>query len=263
MMKYRRTSRILISQRRYGIINSRKVLIYNRNLPNRSSSFWPATLNFSLVSHKCVTCLKITRSTASCVACKEKLHTKCLTDRLDNGMELFCTICFVNDDQNTSNFDETDDLPVYEDLNSFSRARELKIYHQNLNGLISKTNHIRLLFQQAHKNIHILGISESHLNKHITNKGVMVEGYTTIRKDRSTGTGAAICMYIKNDLNWQEQPDLQTSGIEELWIEMFIQKSKSILLCTLYRLPDSSKHLMTLNQSLMKRSVPPWLMEKK
>ena len=192
-MKYRRTSRILISQRRYGIINSRKVLIYNRNLPNRSSSFWPATLNFSLVSHKCVTCLKITRSTASCVACKEKLHTKCLTDRLDNGMELFCTIWFVNDDQNTSNFDETDDLPVYEDLNSFSRARELKIYHQNLNGSISKTNHICLLFQQTHKNIHILGISESHLNKHIINKGVMVEGYTTIRKDRSTGTGGAVC----------------------------------------------------------------------
>ncbi len=52
-----------------------------------------------------------------------------------------------------------------------------------------------------------------------------------------------MCIYIRNDHHWQERPDLQTDGIEALWLEVFFEKSKSILLCTLYWPPNSSKHL--------------------
>ena len=51
----------------------------------------------------------------------------------------------------------------------FSKKRGLKLIHQNINGLYEKINELRLFLSKTHKNIHIIGITETHCNDSINN----------------------------------------------------------------------------------------------
>ena len=48
---------------------------------------------------------------------------------------------------------------------------------------------------------------------------------------------------FRNDLSWLRRKDLENDKIEAIWIEIFPQKSKSILICFLYRHVDTSSYL--------------------
>jgi len=50
-------------------------------------------------------------------------------------------------------------------------------------------------------------------------------------------------MYIKNGLNWKRRTDLELKELENIWIEVFINKSKNLLICSLYRPPIGSRYL--------------------
>ena len=50
-------------------------------------------------------------------------------------------------------------------------------------------------------------------------------------------------MYISNNLKWIRRNDLEDLNLECIWIEIFPENAKSILLGTIYRPPDSSKYL--------------------
>ena len=99
------------------------------------------------------------------------------------------------------------------------------------------------MLQETNKNIQIYGITESHLHKNIQDPEVAISGYSFIRKDRAKGFGGGVGYYIREDINWKRRSDLEKPSVEALWIEIFLQKSNSILLCIIYRPPDSSKHL--------------------
>ncbi|CAB3996535.1 Hypothetical predicted protein, partial [Paramuricea clavata] len=72
----------------------------------------------------------------------------------------------------------------YEELRSLITNRGLKILHQNVNGLLSKMNAIRLLLDSQNKNIHIFGIIESKLDLSISDTEIRIDGYTCVRYDR-------------------------------------------------------------------------------
>ena len=99
------------------------------------------------------------------------------------------------------------------------------------------------MLQETSKNIHIYGITETHLNKSIQDTEVTISGYSFVRKHRATGAGGSVGCYIRDDVKWKRKSDLERLSVEGLWIEIFFQNSKSILLCITYRPPDSSKHL--------------------
>ena len=44
-------------------------------------------------------------------------------------------------------------------------------------------------------------------------------------------------------MTWQSRPDLEYDKIEAIWIEIFIPKSRPVLICFMYRPPDTSKYL--------------------
>ncbi|XP_057302635.1 uncharacterized protein LOC130636806 [Hydractinia symbiolongicarpus] len=50
-------------------------------------------------------------------------------------------------------------------------------------------------------------------------------------------------MYIREDISYQRRYDLETEGIEGIWMEILIPNTKSILLCSVYKPPDNSKYI--------------------
>ena len=134
---------------------------------------------------------------------------------------------------------------VFPDIKQFIRNRGLKIFHQNARGLhdFGKIEQLKLLMEETNKEIQILGVTETHLNNNISDEELLISGYRVERKDRENGPCGGTAVYIRDDIQWQRRNDLEVNGIECLWIELLIKRSKSILLGIIYRPPDTSKYL--------------------
>jgi exonuclease III len=78
-----------------------------------------------------------------------------------------------------------------------------------------------------------LGVTESKLNSTTLDSEVRINGYFGIWRDRTSGAGGGVIVFVRDDLNFQRPTDL----------ELFVKYSKSILVCFTYRPPNSSEHL--------------------
>ena len=85
-------------------------------------------------------------------------------------------------------------------------------------------------------------LSETHLTDE-PGDIFKIEGYDFISKSRSSGKGGGVSAYISNRVNYLGRYDLESEEIECMWIEIKPQKSKSFLICVIYRPPDGSSYL--------------------
>ena len=110
--------------------------------------------------------------------------------------------------------------------------------HLNIQGIISKIDELDLLLSS--NKIDILGITETKLNdKHPTDT-FSIKGYhKPFRKDRTENKGGGIIVYVKESSNCTRREDLESDELEHVWLELKQPHSKSLLLCILYRPPDS------------------------
>lgn len=188
--------------------------------------------------HTCTCCDKTIRKnqkSSFCYACKAVCHRKCTIDELINGKEyLFCSLCHFSDpERDTVDFlDST--------LTKFLKIRGLKIFHQNLNGLSGKLEKVKLFLEC--KQVHIFCITETHISNSVRNCDLNIPGYTFERRDRENGPHGGVLCYIREDLIYQRRPDLNTEGIECIWIEIIIPNTKSVLVSTIYKPPENSKY---------------------
>ena len=87
--------------------------------------------------------------------------------------------------------------------------------------------------------ITILCVSETWLNDTITDNDVLIDGFTIVRKDRCNKTGGGVAIYIDNHIVFKRRDDLITDlSLECIWIQV-TTVSHSILICCVYRPPDS------------------------
>lgn len=70
-----------------------------------------------------------------------------------------------------------------------------------------------------------------------------VNGYTFLSRPRKKEKGGGVGIYISNRLKWIRRYDLESEDLECLWIELFPEKSKSILICVIYKPPVGSRYL--------------------
>ena len=127
-------------------------------------------------------------------------------------------------------------------LKSFTRKRGFKILHQNINGIGSKMDSVKILLGK--KNIHVFGFTESHINASITDEEVSVDGYYVERLDRTTGSYGGVVCFIRNEINYERRKDLEMKGMEAIWIEVCFPKTTSILIFFMYKPPENSRHLV-------------------
>ena len=138
---------------------------------------------------------------------------------------------------------ETCPGPV-DEITNLKNLRGMKFLHLNVRGLWNNFAFIsEILF--SNREIDIFSLSETHIIEEGCTPGELyhIDNYTYINRSRSTGQGGGVGIYIADNLKWIRRNDLENTNIESIWIEIFPPKSKSILFCTIYRPPDSSKHL--------------------
>ncbi|CAB3990292.1 Hypothetical predicted protein [Paramuricea clavata] len=112
--------------------------------------------------------------------------------------------------------------PFHVPLEEFINSRGLKVFHHNIRGLFS--NFVQELFDRY--------------------KGLfIIDGYKFIKRNRKRGHAGGVALYIKDNILWRRRYDLETDDIESIWLEIFIAKSKSILIATFYRPPGSSVYV--------------------
>ena len=99
----------------------------------------------------------------------------------------------------------------------------------------------KFLFE--HKQIDILGISETHISKEQNEKLFEIEDYIFISEPRTTGTKGGVGVYIRKGLKYDRRLDLEKGSPECIWIEVSFKNTTSFLIGIYYRPPNSSDYL--------------------
>ncbi|CAB4032232.1 Hypothetical predicted protein, partial [Paramuricea clavata] len=186
---------------------------------------------------ECPACCKIIRcnqARSSCMLCEHSYHLKCLG--ADYDLTGYCRQCSVPSDDLRFDIEE---LNISPKLAKVIELRGLKILHQNIQSLRCKIDELRLLLHKLNSGVQLLAITETWANRNITDEEFEIPGYNLYRKDRGS-KGGGVAVFVRNDLVITRGEDLEKSDVEGL--EITLPKSRSFLLGTFYRAPNSSTY---------------------
>ena len=100
----------------------------------------------------------------------------------------------------------------------------------------NKIEYISLIASQ--NNAAMIALTESHLKERINDYEIHIDGFTSIRSDRSVREGGGIVVYIKDNLTISDDFN-DSDSMNELSC-VYINEIK-VALVTVYRPPDSTK----------------------
>ena len=126
--------------------------------------------------------------------------------------------------------------------------RGLHFLHLNVRSVLHKISELRILFSR--KNFAVIGFTETWLNDSINDEEINIDGYKVVRHDRTSRSGGGVCIYIRNDITFNINPDIPTDDIESLWINVLLPRSKPIVVGVLYRPPKNNTFVEKLSYSL-------------
>ena len=112
----------------------------------------------------------------------------------------------------------------------------LKVAHLNICSLKNKV--IELSKIMLENDLHIVAISETHLDDSIDNTEVYIQGYNIIRLDRNR-YGGGVAFYVQDHIPIKRRVDLDLPDIEAIWIQVHLPHLKPLLVCCCYRPPTS------------------------
>ena len=78
----------------------------------------------------------------------------------------------------------------------------IKIVHQNIRGLFNNIGNLTI-FLEKHKQIHIITLSETHINSNSWNDNCElynIPGFTFVQKSKVDAIGGGVGMYISTNL---------------------------------------------------------------
>ena len=85
-------------------------------------------------------------------------------------------------------------------------------------------------------NATVIGLSETKLNNTVLSSELKTEGYDLVRSYRSRRGGGVAC-FVKNSISYNWKPNFCINA-ESIFIEIFLPKSKPVLIGILCRPPD-------------------------
>ena len=135
-----------------------------------------------------------------------------------------------------------DELSVPQGLhtNAWFSKKGLHISHLNVHYLYPKLDELKILMS-TQANIDILCLSETFLNDEFSNHELTIQNYDFVRKDRQSH-GGGLLIYTKSNLSCIRRDDLESDGIEMLWLEVKNNRQKPFLLCYVYCPPSATNN---------------------
>ena len=104
----------------------------------------------------------------------------------------------------------------------------------NISSLLPKIDECRYIAKVSEAAV--IDISESKLDDSVLSSEIQIENYDSIRSDRNRHVAGVAC-FIRNDLSYNMKWFL-SSEIENIFIEIFLPHSRSLVLGTVYRPPS-------------------------
>ena len=123
------------------------------------------------------------------------------------------------------------------------RNRCLPFIHLNINNLLPKICELREIVKKA--NPTVIGITETKLDDSIGDSEISIDGYCAIWRDRNRKGGGVIC-YVTNKICYSNKNCI-SNEIENIFIELFIPKTKPVTVGIIYKPPDQTRFLEILS----------------
>ena len=103
---------------------------------------------------------------------------------------------------------------------------------------------MHILGSNGRKNLDILVITYTFFCRKTPEELYNIPDFDLLRKDRQTGSGGGIAVYITTDLNISHRTDLEEIDLEVLWFQVCPFKSKRpLLMAGIYRPPNAKADL--------------------
>ena len=102
-------------------------------------------------------------------------------------------------------------------------------------------------------NATVIGLSETKLNNTVLSSELKTEGYDLVRSYRSRRGGGVAC-FVKNSISYNRKPNF-CINTESIFIEIFLPKSKPVLIGILYRPPDKYDFVNCLERTFSDTNV--------
>ena len=124
------------------------------------------------------------------------------------------------------------------ETNNFSllSRSNISFIHLNVQSILPKLNQLSI----EYSNYEILSFTESWLRPSVSNEQVAIQNFNTFRNDRLDRVGGGVIVYVKDNINCQERPDLKVANLESIWLEIRL-KNKTYLFGTFYMPPDCNQ----------------------
>lgn len=123
----------------------------------------------------------------------------------------------------------------------------LKIACHNINRLINKNDTIKLdqlkllLECDCSPPLDVYCVCETFLTESVDDAFVSINGFQTVRNDRTHKGGGGLIVYVRNGIKFKRRHDLETKAIETIWLELQFS-NRSVLLSAVYRPPNNDSN---------------------
>ena len=93
----------------------------------------------------------------------------------------------------------------------------------------------------------MLAVNETRLHEIIADNEVSIDGYDIVRRDRLLNgrNGGGVCFFVRSNINYNVRKDLVFDQLESLTVEISKPRSKSFIVATWYRPPNSRFELFS------------------
>ena len=93
----------------------------------------------------------------------------------------------------------------------------------------------------------MLAVNETRLHEIIADNEVSIDGYDIVRRDRPLNgrNGGGVCFFVRSNINYNVRKDLVFDQLESLTVEISKPRSKSFIVATWYRPPNSPFELFS------------------
>lgn len=136
-----------------------------------------------------------------------------------------------------------DSRPI-DDKHLLPVSKGLVLAHLNVCSIRNKVHELNYLITV--NNIHILAISETHLDATVLDTEVTIDGYNIFRRD-SDKHGGGIALYIRNSFPATQCSEFMSDSLESLWVKVHLSHLKPVLIGCCYRPPETdAKYLNDL-----------------
>ena len=97
----------------------------------------------------------------------------------------------------------------------------------------------------------MITLSETWLDDSVTDSEISINDYCLVRRDRNRN-GGGVCMYIRKDISFSHRTELDSNGLEILWCDILLPKSKPIVVGACNRPPKQNDFIEKFEEVLFK-----------